>query len=120
MAGSAIETRLVTLTQRYYPAGEYGLKVKNLGPSTVAYTTAAGTTSTISMGSSATFSTGVYLIALATCKVTLEPIAKDFQRVVHGSNASTPRPPGVKSVDWVGSVEPTNMLDDDSWVDTSA
>lgn len=35
-------------------------------------------------------------------------------RVVHGSTASTPRP-NTAHVEWVGSVEPTNATDNDTW-----
>lgn len=38
--------------------------------------------------------------------------------VNHGSVASTARP-GYGSVEWVGSVEPTNAINGDTWVDTS-
>jgi hypothetical protein len=38
--------------------------------------------------------------------------------VVHGSTASTPRPVGnFPSVEWIGSVEPTNALDNDTWIE---
>lgn len=40
--------------------------------------------------------------------------------VNHGSVASTARPSGYASIEWVGSVEPTNAIDGDTWVDTSA
>lgn len=39
--------------------------------------------------------------------------------VVHGSNASTARPSGFASVEWIGSVEPTNATNNDTWVDTT-
>ncbi len=40
--------------------------------------------------------------------------------VNHGSTASTARPTGFASIEWHGSVEPTNAIDGDTWVDTSA
>lgn len=40
--------------------------------------------------------------------------------VNHGATASTARPSGYGSVEWIGSVEPTNAIDGDTWVDTSA
>lgn len=43
--------------------------------------------------------------------------AKGF--VNHGSTAGTVRPSGYTSVEWLGSVEPTNAIDGDTWVDTS-
>lgn len=38
---------------------------------------------------------------------------------VHGSNASFARPLGWKSVTWIGSVQPSNGIDNDVWVDTA-
>jgi hypothetical protein len=40
-------------------------------------------------------------------------------RVVHGSTASTARPVGAASVEWVGSVAPTNGTTADTWIDTA-
>jgi hypothetical protein len=39
--------------------------------------------------------------------------------VSHGSTAGTARPSGFASVEWQGSVEPTNAINGDTWVDTS-
>jgi hypothetical protein len=39
--------------------------------------------------------------------------------VVHGSTAGTARPSGFASTTWIGTVEPTNAIDDDIWVDQS-
>lgn len=38
--------------------------------------------------------------------------------VNHGSTAGTTRPAGANAVYWIGSVEPTNMVDGDLWWDT--
>lgn len=40
--------------------------------------------------------------------------------VNHGAVAGTVRPSGYPSVEWVGSVEPTNAIDGDTWIDTSS
>lgn len=40
--------------------------------------------------------------------------------VIHGTIADVVRPLGFVSVEWVGSVEPLNALDGDTWVDTTA
>lgn len=40
-------------------------------------------------------------------------------RVDHGSVASTVRPTGYYSIQWVGSVEPTNATSLDTWLDTT-
>lgn len=40
--------------------------------------------------------------------------------VQHGAVAGTARPSGFGSVEWIGSVEPTNAVDGDTWVDTSS
>jgi hypothetical protein len=39
--------------------------------------------------------------------------------VIHGSTASTARPSGYGSVEWIGSVEPTNAANNDTWVPTA-
>lgn len=38
--------------------------------------------------------------------------------VVHGATAGTARPTGYNVITWIGSVEPTNATDDDTWIDT--
>jgi hypothetical protein len=38
--------------------------------------------------------------------------------VNHGNVAATPRPSGYSSVEWIGSVEPQNAVDGDTWVNT--
>lgn len=40
--------------------------------------------------------------------------------VNHGAVAGTARPTGFGSVEWIGSVEPTNAVDGDTWIDTSS
>lgn len=40
-------------------------------------------------------------------------------QIVHGSTAGTTRPVGFDVVMWIGSVEPTNAVNNDVWVDTS-
>jgi hypothetical protein len=39
--------------------------------------------------------------------------------VNHGATAGTTRPIGFTSVEWVGSVEPTNAINGDSWINTA-
>ncbi len=39
--------------------------------------------------------------------------------VNHGATAGTARPTGYASVEWVGSVSPTNAVDGDTWVNTT-
>lgn len=39
--------------------------------------------------------------------------------VIHGSTASTARPTGFNVVVWIGSVEPTNAVNNDLWIDTA-
>ena len=36
--------------------------------------------------------------------------------VAHGTNASVERPGGYSSIEWIGSVEPINMANGDTWV----
>ena len=45
-------------------------------------------------------------------------IRADKGYVNHGDAAGTPRPPGYVSVEWIGSVEPENAVDGDTWVNT--
>ena len=44
-------------------------------------------------------------------------VAKGY--VNHGATASTARPAGYTSVEWIGSVEPTNAINGDTWINTS-
>lgn len=37
----------------------------------------------------------------------------------HGGTAGTARPTGFDSVEWIGTVEPTNATNDDTWIDTT-
>lgn len=39
--------------------------------------------------------------------------------VNHGAVAGTARPTGFTSIEWVGSVTPTNAIDGDTWIDTT-
>ena len=39
--------------------------------------------------------------------------------IAHGATAATARPSGFTSVEWVGSVEPTNASNGDTWIDTT-
>lgn len=39
--------------------------------------------------------------------------------VLHGTNASAARPTGYLSIEWIGSVEPLNATNNDTWVPTS-
>lgn len=39
--------------------------------------------------------------------------------VVHGATAGTARPTGFPSIEWIGSVAPTNAIDNDTWVNTA-
>lgn len=39
--------------------------------------------------------------------------------VNHGATASTARPTGVLSVEWIGSVQPTNAVNGDTWINTA-
>lgn len=39
--------------------------------------------------------------------------------VVHGATAGTTRPTGATTVLWIGSVEPTNAVNNDAWLDTA-
>lgn len=48
------------------------------------------------------------------------PVADTIKVIVHGSTATTARPTGWASVMWIGSVAPTNAVDDlDTWLDTT-
>jgi CTP synthase (UTP-ammonia lyase) len=37
-------------------------------------------------------------------------------KVAHGATAGTARPSGFASIEWEGSVEPTNAINGDTWV----
>ena len=50
----------------------------------------------------------------------LVPRAAGLTYVEHGATAGTARPSGYGLVVWYGTVEPTNAIDNDFWVDTTA
>lgn len=37
--------------------------------------------------------------------------------VAHGANANVARPAGYGSIEWIGSVEPANAVDGDTWIE---
>jgi hypothetical protein len=43
----------------------------------------------------------------------------NVQRIVHGATAGTARPTGSTYVEWIGSVQPTNAISGDTWVNTA-
>lgn len=54
---------------------------------------------------------------LAAIEATRLASTKGF--VNHGAVAGTARPAGYPSVEWIGSVTPTNAIDGDTWVNTA-
>lgn len=59
------------------------------------------------------------LVALAI-PVNVDQISRSaVTRILHGSSAATARPVWATYVEWVGSVQPTNMTATDTWVNTS-
>ena len=46
-------------------------------------------------------------------------VARGKGVVVHGSTANTARPTEYKSIEWIGSVQPSNAVDYDTWIDTA-
>ena len=44
--------------------------------------------------------------------------ADGFARIIHGTNAATARP-SATFVEWIGSVEPTNAINNDTWLQTA-
>ncbi len=61
-----------------------------------------------------------YIFPDASGNVLLDTaVANMMGRVDHGATAGTARPTGYYSIQWVGSVEPTNATAVDTWVDTT-
>ena len=61
---------------------------------------------------------GVKSEALRTSTVDItQTNVKGF--VSHGATADTERPTGFTSVEWIGSIEPTNAVNGDTWIDTT-
>ncbi len=56
-------------------------------------------------------------LALKTDETTRSASGKGF--VNHGATAGTARPTGYASIEWIGSVEPTNAINGDTWVNTA-
>lgn len=49
----------------------------------------------------------------------LPPATKDKGVVFHAADATVTRPTGYASVEWIGSVTPTNAVDGDTWINTT-
>ena len=57
-------------------------------------------------------------VATNTTKVSF--IKDEIKGVInHGGTSGTGRPTGFDSVEWIGTVEPTNATNDDTWIDTT-
>lgn len=69
---------------------------------------------TNAQGGSATVSARIGAVESSKASLTS---AKGF--VNHGSTAGTARPSGYVSVEWYGSVEPTNAINGDTWINTA-
>lgn len=46
-------------------------------------------------------------------------MSKTVGYVAHGATASAARPAGYVTVQWVGSVEPANAVNGDTWISTA-
>lgn len=65
------------------------------------------------------------VLNLIGAEIQINGVAYDFPTngkgfVNHGATAGTARPAGFASIEWFGSVEPTNAVDGDTWIDSSA
>lgn len=81
---------------------------------TLASDAAAGTASRRSLGT-----TSITAMAGNDARVVgAAPKIETIRSVIHGSDAGVARPAGYAKVEWTGSVQPTNAIDNDSWVVT--
>jgi hypothetical protein len=72
----------------------------------------------ITVGSSVTITQSKYLISVSGANVAVKTVPSVKGFVNHGSVATVPRP-NYASVEWVGTVEPVNAIDIDTWIDIS-
>lgn len=57
--------------------------------------------------------------AQATADALAVPISVGTRTVVHGGTAGTARPAGYATVQWIGTIEPTNAVNNDTWINTA-
>lgn len=62
---------------------------------------------------------GQALVADSTASAGVSWQDRAMGYVNHGSTAGTARPSGYLAVTWVGSVNPTNSVNGDIWIDTT-
>lgn len=58
--------------------------------------------------------------ALTTGTVAQARLVQNITRIEHGATAGTARPTGATYVEWIGSVQPSNMATGDTWSNTAA
>lgn len=97
-----------------------GIKTFSATPVFSSGITVTGTATATTFSGSGSGLTALNAAALSTNFVPQTVLKTNIARIVHGAVASTARPTGVTYVEWIGSVQPTNMAASDTWVNTSA
>lgn len=77
-------------------------------------------TGTITAGSFSGSGNGLTALPVGSLQGTIAQanLVVNTTRVVHGATAGTARPTGATYVEWIGSVTPTNMAANDTWINT--
>jgi hypothetical protein len=122
------DTSIVVLDGTYFPTSDFYIVIGNENPGEIIHITSrTGNTLTADVrGAQSTtavsHSAGVKVVhtILAHNIVASDKVAAQGKGWVnHGSTAGTARPTGFSSIEWYGSVQPTNAQVGDTWIDTS-
>jgi hypothetical protein len=74
-------------------------------------------------GQSYSFSESCWIVSASSTRISIREAGglsiSGKGHVNHSANANVARPSAYASVEWVGSVEPTNATNGDTWIDTS-
>lgn len=98
----------------FYSGGSHQMTISGLG----ALSVVGAVTAPSFIGSGASL-TALNASNLGSGSVPQARIAQNITRVEHGATAGTARPATTTYVEWVGSVQPTNMASGDTWINTT-
>lgn len=125
---NSTDTSIVVADGSKFPTADFHIVIGNENPGEIVHITSrTGNTLTADdRGAQGTtevsHSAGVKVVhtLLAHNIIAADKVAATGKGWVnHGSTAGTARPSGFASVEWYGSVEPTNAIAGDTWIDTT-
>lgn len=121
LAGAAVDFAIGMETQTFWSSVSNSSQSFKwyAGTTQIASLTGAGAFTAASYAGSGAALTALNGSNIASGTIAQARIVPNIVRVVHGATAGTARPTGATYVEWVGSVEPTNAINDDTWVNTA-